>query len=55
MTPPFDPTEPHVHAEAIVYRLFDVGYGISLDRVIQLLAPSGPERRLPVRGEAQAI
>ena len=55
MTPPFDPTEPRVHAEAIVYRLFDVGYGISLDRVIQLLAPSGPERRLPVRGEAQAI
>jgi hypothetical protein len=50
-----DPTEPRVHGEAIVYRLFDVGYGIALDRAFDLLASSGPERRRPSRGEAQTI
>ena len=50
-----DPTEPRVHGEAIVYRLFDVGYGIALDRAADLLASSGPERRRPSRGEAQTI
>ncbi len=44
-----------MHAEAIVYRLFDVGYGIALDRAFDLLASSGPERRRPSRGEAQTI
>lgn len=56
MTPsPPDPTEPRVHGEAIVYRLFDVGYGVALDRAFDLLASSGPERRRPSRGEAQTI
>jgi hypothetical protein len=50
-----DPTEPRVHGEAIVYRLFDVGYGIALERASDLLASSGPERRRPSRGEAQTI
>jgi hypothetical protein len=50
-----DPTEPRVHGEAIIYRLFDVGYGIALDRAFDLLASSGPERRRPSRGEAQTI
>ena len=50
-----DLTEPRVHGEAIVYRLFDVGYGIALDRAFDLLASSGPERRRPSRGEAQTI
>ena len=48
-------TEPRVHGEAIVYRLFDVGYGIALDRAFDLLASSAPERRRPSRGEAQTI
>src|SRR5438034_9751813 len=52
---PPDPTEPRVHGEAIVYRLFDVGYAIALDRASDLLASSGPERRRPSRGEAQTI
>lgn len=50
-----DPTEPRVHGEAIVYRLFDAGYGIALERASDLLASSGPERRRPSRGEAQTI
>lgn len=40
---------------AIVYRLFDVGYEIHLDRALDLLASRAPERVRPVRGEAQAI
>ncbi len=48
-------TEPRVHGEAVVYRLYDVGYGLRLDRVADLLASSAPERARPVRGEAQAI
>ena len=55
MTPSPDPTEPRVHGEAVVYRLFDVGYAISLDKAFELLSSSAPERRLPTRGEAQAI
>src|SRR5258706_16069012 len=56
MTPsPPDPAEPRVHGEAIVYRLFDVGYSIALERASDLLASSGPERRRPSRGEAQTI
>src|SRR5512134_2207149 len=55
MTPPPDPSELRVHGEAIVYRLFDVGYAIALDKAFDLLASSAPERRLPSRGEAQTI
>ena len=56
MTPPApSPDEPRVHGEAIVYRLFDVGYGIALDRAFDLLASAAPERRRPSRGEAQTI
>ena len=40
---------------AVVYRLFDVGYGIALERALDLLRASAPERVRPVRGEAQAI
>src|ERR687896_488561 len=47
--------EPRVAGAAIVYRLFDVGYEIHLDRALDLLAASAPERVRPVRGEAQAI
>jgi len=32
------PAEPLVHGEAIVYRLFDAGHAVSLDRAIDLLA-----------------
>lgn len=47
--------EPRVHGLAIVYRLYDVGYAIDLDRAADLLSASAPERPRPVRGEAQAI
>jgi len=46
---------PLVQGEAIVYRLFDVGYEIDLDRAFDLLGGSAPERARPVRGEAHAI
>lgn len=44
-----------VTGAAIVYRLFDVGYAIDLDRALDLLASSAPARIRPVRGEAQAL
>src|SRR5262249_45198615 len=44
-----------VQGEAIVYRLYDLGYEIDLDRAFALLASSAPERPRPLRGEAQAI
>ena len=40
---------------AIVYRLFDVGEEIDLERALAQLASSAPERARPVRGEAQAL
>jgi hypothetical protein len=40
---------------AAVYRLYDVAYSIDLERAATLLAPSGPERTLPARTEAQAL
>ncbi len=40
---------------AVVYRLFDVGYEIYLDRALQLLALNAPQRVRPLRGEAQAM
>jgi hypothetical protein len=45
----------HVDGTAIVYRLYDVGYEIRLDRALDLLAASAPARVRPVRGEAQAL
>ncbi|HET9250814.1 MAG TPA: hypothetical protein VFP58_01700 [Candidatus Eisenbacteria bacterium] len=44
-----------VQFETILYKQFDVGYEIRLDRAFDLLASSAPERRKPVRGEAHAI
>ena len=44
-----------VNGRAVVYRLFDVGYAVELDRALDLLASSAPERVRPVRGEMQAI
>lgn len=46
---------PRVRGTAIVYRLYDAGYEIALDRALDLLASSAPERVRPVRGEGQAI
>src|SRR5688572_3272354 len=40
---------------ATLYRLFDVGYEIDLDRAAGLLAPAVPARPRPKRGEASAI
>ena len=45
----------HVEGAAIVYRLYDVGYAIDLERALDALAASAPERIRPVRGEAQAL
>jgi hypothetical protein len=44
-----------VRGAAVVYRLYDVGFEIHLDRAVEALAASGPARLRPVRGEAQAI
>ena len=56
MTSPQTATDAlHVRGAAVVYRLYDVGYEIALDRALDLLASSAPERVRPVRGEAQAI
>jgi hypothetical protein len=44
-----------VTGEAIVYRLYDIGYEIGLDQAFELLGASAPERARPLRGEAQAI
>ena len=49
------PDQPRITGEAILYRLFDAGYEIHLDRVEALLGSTGPARLRPVRGEAQAI
>jgi hypothetical protein len=38
-----------------VYRLYDVGFEIKLDRAVERLAAGAPARLRPVRGEAQAI
>ncbi|MGH9176711.1 MAG: hypothetical protein ACRD1H_20240, partial [Vicinamibacterales bacterium] len=38
-----------------MYRLFDVGYEIYLDRALELLALNAPQRVRPLRGEAQAM
>jgi hypothetical protein len=46
---------PYVRGEALLYRLFDVGYEIRLDQAFDLLGSSAPERPKPVRGEAKAI
>jgi len=61
-TPGLTPLETHTAAadpwlegEAVLYRLYDVGYEILLDRACEVLAANVPERRRPVRGEAQAI
>ena len=40
---------------AHAYRLLDMGYSISLDTALNLLASSAPERVRPVRGEAAAL
>lgn len=40
---------------AHAYRLLDVGYSISLDRALDQLASSAPERVRPVRSEAAAL
>jgi hypothetical protein len=40
---------------AVAYRLFDIGYAVELDTAAALLAPIGPERRRPARGEAQGL
>jgi hypothetical protein len=44
-----------VRGAAVLYRLHDVGYEIHLDRALELLASSAPERARPSRAEAQAI
>jgi len=49
------PGDLRVRGAAVVYRLFDIGYEMQLDKALELLAASAPERVRPVHGEAQAI
>src|SRR3712207_8727694 len=49
------PESLRVRGAAVLYRLHDVGYEIHLDRALELLASSAPERARPSRAEAQAI
>ncbi len=44
-----------VAGHAVVYWLYDIGYGIRLDAALDLLRASAPERVRPVRGEAAAL
>lgn len=44
-----------LRGSAVVYRLFDVGFEIDLDRALDRLRASAPERVRPLRREAQAI
>jgi hypothetical protein len=44
-----------VRGAAVVYRLYDIGYAIELDRVSELLVSDAPERARPARVEAQAL
>ncbi len=50
-----EPGDLRVSGAAIAYRLYDVGYAIDLERALDLLAASAPERVRPVRGEGQAL
>ena len=47
--------ELRVTGGAMVYRLYDVGYEIQLDRALALLEGQAPARERPLRGEAQAM
>jgi hypothetical protein len=46
---------PRVTGAAHAYRLLDVGYAISLEQALNLLATSAPERVRPVRGEGATL
>ena len=50
-----DPATLRVDGDAVVYRLYDVGYQVHLERALELLATQAPARVRPVRGEAQAL
>jgi hypothetical protein len=52
---PLTAAKVQVRGAAHAYRLLDVGYSVSLDRALDLLAASAPERVRPVRGEAAAL
>ncbi|MCU0627397.1 MAG: hypothetical protein MUF21_13070, partial [Gemmatimonadaceae bacterium] len=54
-TAALDPATLRVDGDAVVYRLYDIGYEIHLDRALELLATQAPARVRPVRGEAQAL
>jgi hypothetical protein len=48
-------SEPCVRGEIVLYRLFEIGYEVDLDRAGRCLAPNESVRMRPTRGEAQAI
>jgi hypothetical protein len=50
-----DPTDAHVDGGTTVYRLYDVGYAIGLDRAASLLGDHAGVRIRPARDEARAI
>ena len=53
MTP--GPQDLRVTGRAVVYRLYDVGESIDLERVTSILGDRAVDRRRPTRGEAQAL
>jgi hypothetical protein len=57
MVHPDESTPPDLRLDgaAVAYRLFDIGYSIELEAAAALLAPIGPARTRPARGEARAI
>lgn len=54
-SPESDDADLVLDGAAVAYRLFDIGYAIELEAAAALLAPIGPARTRPARGEAQAI
>jgi hypothetical protein len=48
-------TDVYVDGLAVLYRLYDVGYEIRLDRALELLRPNAAVRVRPARGDAQAL
>ncbi|MDX2185134.1 MAG: hypothetical protein SFW08_14245 [Gemmatimonadaceae bacterium] len=44
-----------VSGACVLYRLYDIGWQIDLERALELLRASAPERVRPIRGEAAAL
>lgn len=52
---PIEQPQRLVSGACVLYRLYDIGWQIDLDRALELLRASAPERVRPIRGEAAAL